>query len=98
MTSWLVSASGLLHRDERTLAERARGEGKRKGGRRQKRQGVEGGEDTAECPHVREMVLRGPARCTIPGAALMVAEQTFITGPPSTGQEQWRRRWRRCRR
>jgi len=32
MTSWLVSASGLLHRDERTLAERARGEGKRKGG------------------------------------------------------------------
>lgn len=40
--------------------------------------------DTAECPHVCEMVLRGPARCTIPGAALMVAEQTFITGPPST--------------
>lgn len=38
--------------------------------------------DTAECPHVREMVLRGPARCTIPGAALMVVEQTFITGPP----------------
>ena len=35
---------------------------------------------------MHEMVLRGPARCTIPGAVLMVAEQTFITGPPPLAQ------------
>jgi len=40
-------------------------------------------DEQAERPHVREMVLRDPVRCTIPGAALMVVEQTFITSPPS---------------